>query len=326
MKQILQQLYNGQSLSFEEAKAVLKAIASNEYNSEQVAAFLSVFNMRSVKVEEFAGFRAAMLELCVPINLGERVMDLCGTGGDGKDTFNISTLSSFVAAAAGVRVAKHGNKSVSSKCGSSNVLQALGIEFQSTQAGLKAQLEKAGICFLHAPLFHPAMANVAPVRNALGVKTFFNMLGPLVNPARPQAQIAGVFNADVARLYYYLLQNEDSDFGVVYDLSGYDEISLTGSVKVFSQQGEQVLQPSDFGLEQHQASDLYGGESVEASAEIFTKILQGDGTKAQNQVVAANAGLAISTYKKIDLKQGVEAALDIIQSQKALKVLNNLVK
>ncbi|MCB0502153.1 MAG: anthranilate phosphoribosyltransferase [Bacteroidetes bacterium] len=326
MKQILQKLFNSETLSREEAKAILIRVANAEFNDAQVAAFLTVFNVRNITIDEFTGFREAMLELCVPVDLGNvRTMDLCGTGGDGKDTFNISTISSFVVAASGVKVAKHGNKSVSSKCGSSNVLEYLGVPFYSSAKELSDQLSTSGICFLHAPLFHPAMKNVAPVRTALGTKTFFNMLGPLVNPARPQGQMTGVFNTEVARLYYYVLQEVGIDFSVVYDLNGYDEISLTGPVKIYDSNGESLLEPSDFGLPTYQPNDILGGNDVASSAAIFLEILGGKGTAAQNDVVAANAGLAIATYNNIALKDAVMEASEMLKSGKAMAVLNSII-
>ncbi len=186
MKEILNRLINQEKISKQEAKNVLVNISNGKYNNSQIASFLTVYMMRSISVDELDGFREALLELCLPIDLSEfNTIDLCGTGGDGKDTFNISTLSSFVTAGAGVKVAKHGNYGVSSSCGSSNVLEFLGIYFTNKQEDLKQSIDQAGICVLHAPLFHPAMKNVAPIRQELGVKTFFNMLGPMVNKSFP---------------------------------------------------------------------------------------------------------------------------------------------
>lgn len=323
LKNTLNQLFKGETLSYEAAKTVLTNITKAEYNHAQVASFLTVYNVRPISLEELSGFKNAMLDLCISLDFnGERTMDLCGTGGDGKNTFNISTLSSLVAAAAGVKVTKHGNKSVSSNCGSSNVLEHLGVQFSKDESLLQKQLEANNICFLHAPLFHPALKNVGKVRTDLAVKTFLNMLGPLVNPARPQVQLTGVFSAEVARLYNYNLQSEGIGYSVIHDLSGYDEISLTGPVKVFNTEGEFILHPSDFGLETGTAQSIYGGEDVASSAAIFSNILEGKGTKAQNNVVAANAGLGIATYKHVTLKEGVEEAMEAIQSKSALDILN----
>jgi anthranilate phosphoribosyltransferase len=257
---------------------------------------MTVYCMRVITVDELEGFRDAMLELCLDPGLnGYDLCDLCGTGGDGKDTFNISTLASFVVAGAGYKVAKHGNYGVSSGCGSSNVMEHLGYKFSNDSAELKRSLDRAGICFLHAPLFHPAMKTVAPIRRELGVKTFFNMLGPMVNPSSPKNQMVGVFSLDLARLYAYLYQKTDKNFTIVHALDGYDEISLTGDVKTFSNVGEKVLQLDRLGFEQIDARKISGGETVEQSAGIFRDVLENKGSTEQVNVVLCNAALAIQT-------------------------------
>jgi len=290
MKGILNRLINHDILTKEDAKKVLVNIAKGEYNTSQIAAFLTVYMMRSITIEELEGFRNALLELCLAVDLSSyNPIDLCGTGGDGKDTFNISTLASFVTAGAGVKVTKHGNYGVSSKCGSSNVMEFLGIKFSNEADFLEKSIDKTGICVLHAPLFHPAMKNVAPIRRELAVKTFFNMLGPMVNPAFPKNQMVGVFNLELARMYGYLYQNTDKNFTVLHALDGYDEISLTGATKTISNNSEGILKPNDFGVNQVQQSQITGGDSVEESAKIFMDILEGKGSEAQNNVVCANA-------------------------------------
>ena len=240
------------------------------------------------------------MELCLAVDLSDyNPIDLCGTGGDGKDTFNISTLASFVTAGAGIKVTKHGNYGVSSKCGSSNVMEFLGIKFSNEADFLKKSIDEAGICVLHAPLFHPAMKNVAPIRRELAVKTFFNMLGPMVNPAFPKNQMVGVFNLELARMYGYLYQNTDKNFTVLHALDGYDEISLTGDTKTISNTSEGILAPRDFGVQKITQEEIIGGDDVAESAQIFMQILQGKGTEAQNNVVCANAGVAIATVEGI---------------------------
>ena len=235
MKQILNRLINQESISAEEARNVLVNISEGQYNQSQIASFLTVYMMRNITLEELKGFRDALLDLCIPVDISEfNAIDLCGTGGDGKDTFNISTLASFITAGAGVKVAKHGNYGVSSASGSSNVMEALGVKFTNNIDVLKNTIDKAGICVMHAPLFHPAMKNVAPIRRELGVKTFFNMLGPMVNPAFPKNQMVGVFNLELQRLYGYLYQNTDKNYSIVHALDGYDEISLTGKTKIIT--------------------------------------------------------------------------------------------
>lgn len=261
-----------------------------------MAAFMTAYCMRSITVQELEGFRDAMLDLCLPANLEtNELVDLCGTGGDGKDTFNISTLASFVVAGAGYKVAKHGNYGVSSGCGSSNVMEFLGYQFTNESDKLNKSLDKAGICFLHAPLFHPAMKTVAPIRRELGVKTFFNMLGPMVNPAKPKNQMVGVFNLELARIYAYLYQKSDVKYTILNALDGYDEVSLTGDFKTFSAEGEKINNIESMGFEKLDPAEIGGGSTVKESADIFMGVLNGDGTTAQNNVVICNAALAIKT-------------------------------
>ncbi|MAJ38403.1 MAG: anthranilate phosphoribosyltransferase [Flavobacteriaceae bacterium] len=325
MKEILNQLINHESLTKEQARSILINIASGTYNSHQVAAFMTVYMMRSIDVQELEGFRDALLELCVTVPLEDyNLIDLCGTGGDGKDTFNISTLASFVTAGAGVQVSKHGNYGVSSKCGSSNVLESLGVTFSNDGDFLKKCVDEAGICVLHAPLFHPAMKNVAPIRKDLGVKTFFNMLGPMVNPAFPKNQMVGVFNLELARKYGYLYQNTDKSYAIVHALDGYDEISLTGGSKIITPQNESIIYPSTFGLDTVEATAIVGGETVEDSAEIFRAILNGNGSQAQNRVVCANAAVAIATAEHCSLNTAYEKAEESLLEKKALNTLKKL--
>lgn len=327
MKQILNRLINQESISSEEAKQVLVNISKGDYNQSQIASFLTVYMMRSITIEELQGFRDALLELCVHVDLNEyNGIDLCGTGGDGKDTFNISTLASFVTAGAGVNVTKHGNYGVSSTCGSSNVLEYLGVKFTSDINFLKRSLDDASICIMHAPLFHPAMKNVAPIRKDLAVKTFFNMLGPMVNPAFPKNQMVGVFSLELLRLYGYLYQNTDKNYTILHALDGYDEISLTSATKVIKNSTEQMLTPDHFGLESLQQSDIYGGDSVASSANIFTHILDGQGTDAQNNVVCANAAMAIDTVKQIGIHDSFELAKESLLGGNAKEKFETLVK
>ncbi len=325
MKETLNKLINHEILEKDDAKKILVNIAKGEYNTSQIAAFLTVYMMRSITIDELEGFRDALLELCLAVDLSDyNPIDLCGTGGDGKDTFNISTLASFVTAGAGIKVTKHGNYGVSSKCGSSNVMEFLGIKFSNEADFLKKSIDEAGICVLHAPLFHPAMKNVAPIRRELAVKTFFNMLGPMVNPAFPKNQMVGVFNLELARMYGYLYQNTDKNFTVLHALDGYDEISLTGATKTISRGAEAMLSPQDFGVSTIEASAIIGGDDVADSAKIFTDILNGKGTDAQNNVVCANAGVAIATVENISVKEGFEKAKESLLSGKGLEKLKKL--
>lgn len=327
MKEILNRLFEYKSLDRESAKEILSNLAQGKYNNSEMAAFLTVYLMRSITVEELTGFREAMLELCVKVDIEEYdAIDLCGTGGDGKDTFNISTLASFIVAGAGQKVAKHGNNSVSSVCGSSNVLAYFGYEFTNNRDILRKSLDESGICYLHAPLFHPAMKNVAPVRKDLGVKTFFNMLGPMVNPSFPKKQMTGVFSLELARLYAYLFQQTDTDFMVVYSLDGYDEVSLTGDFKILTKNDEQIVGPEDLGLHTFDASELSGGTTVEDAAKIFLSVLGNQSTRAQKEVAVANAGMALyCADSSLGLKGAVEKARESVESGSALKSFKTLI-
>lgn len=331
MKEILDILFEHKTLSREQAHEVLVNIASARYNSSQVASFMSVYLMRPITVEELSGFRDAMLDLCLKVDFeSNETIDIVGTGGDGKDTFNISTLSCFVVAGAGVKVAKHGNYGVSSVSGSSNVLEAIGYKFTNDKSILQRQLNEAGLCFMHAPLFHPAMKNVAPIRKELGVRTFFNMLGPIVNPSFPKYQLLGVYNLEMARLYNYLLQNTSSEYIIVNSFDGYDEISLTDNYKIISRNKEQIIEP-EIKLKQE---DLFGGKTIGDSAKIFMNVLNGKGTKAQNEVVIANAGLAIYVAhprpfpkgrEEVSLASCFEHARESLESKKAFNVFKKLI-
>ena len=325
MKNILNRLFNHETLSKDEAKNVLVNISNGSYNHSQISSFLTVYMMRSISVDELSGFREALLDLCIKVDLSAyNTIDLCGTGGDGKDTFNISTLSSFVTAGSGIKVAKHGNYGVSSISGSSNVMENLGVKFSNDSSFLEKCIDQAGICILHAPLFHPAMKNVAPIRKELGVKTFFNMLGPMVNPSFPKNQLVGVFSLELARMYAYLYQNTDTNFNILHSLDGYDEISLTGNTKSISKTKETMFSSEDFGLQKLNQTDIQGGKTIEESAQMFINILSGKGTQAQNNVVCANAGMAIATVNNLNIKQGFELAKESLLSGKGLIALNKL--
>jgi anthranilate phosphoribosyltransferase len=327
MKNILTELIEHRSLSMETAKQVLIDLASGKYNPSQTASFMTVYMMRGITIEELQGFRDAMLELCIPVRIDAPVMDVCGTGGDAKNTFNISTLSSFVVAAAGQPVAKHGNYGVSSVSGSSNVLEYFGYKFTNNIDELKRSIDRANICFMHAPLFHPAMKNVAPIRKELGVKTFFNMLGPMVNPAFPKRQLVGVFSLELARQYGYLYQQTDKDFVILHSLDGYDEISLTSDFKYFFNEGERVTHPTEIGLPHLSQIDLKGGDTVEESANIFMKVLEGKGTEAQNAVVIANAGMALYCgHQKEGMPSAFAKAKEALEAGKALSCFKKLIE
>ena len=325
MKNILNRLINHETLSREEAKNVLVNISNGSYNTSQIASFLTVYMMRSVSIEELSGFREALLDLCIRIDLSAyNTIDLCGTGGDGKDTFNISTLASFVAAGTGIKVAKHGNYGLSSISGSSNVMEKLGIKFSNDADYLERSIDQAGIAILHAPLFHPAMKNVGPIRKDLAVKTFFNMVGPMVNPSFPQNQLVGVFNLELARMYAYLYQKTNVNFTILHSLDGYDEVSLTGPTKLITSDREAMLIPEDFGVSLLAQSQIEGGTTIDDSAQLFIDIISGKGTKAQNNVVCANAAMAIATLTKCTPLEGFQIANESLLSGKAHLSLKKL--
>lgn len=328
MKAIIESLYRHQIMSRATAKSTLLSIGRGEVEPAQIAAFVSIFNTRPITQAELQGFRDAMLSLAEPLDLeGRNTIDIVGTGGDGKNTFNISTLSCVVAAGAGYLVSKHGSYGVSSSVGSSDVLLALGYEFTNERDRLLRQLDKAGICFLHAPLFHPAMKEVVPIRRGLKMSTFFNWLGPLLNPARPKFQVLGTFGAQVSRLYDYVMQEEeDRDYFVIHARDGYDEISLTAAgTQLRSREGQRLLFPQDFGLPQLMPEGLHGGHTHEEGAAIFKSVLENKCTDAQKAVVCANTGLAISLMKPEEsLLDCVAEARESIESGRALRVLQQL--
>ena len=326
MKKILEKLFDHNYLEYEESKKVLKEISSKKYNYSQVASFLTVFKMRNPSVQEIEGFRDALLDLCVKIDLSSdfETIDLCGTGGDGKNTFNISTISSFVVAGAGYKVTKHGNYGVSSSCGSSDVLQQLGIKLSNDDGYLKKCLDKGNFCYLHAPLFHPAMKNVAGVRKELEFKTFFNILCPLVNPLQPKNQLCGVYNLEISRLYGYVFENSKKNYSILYSLDGYDEISLTSDFMKISRNDSTINSPDYFGFNKINPDEIKGGESIKDSASIFTKILENKATKSQTDVVLANSAIAIQTITNKTIDECQSIAKQSIDSGSALNCLKRI--
>jgi anthranilate phosphoribosyltransferase len=328
MKEILNHLFEYKTLTQTEAREVLTKIASGVFNDTQIAVFLGVFQMRTITLQELLGFRQALKDLSIRIDLSEfNTIDLCGTGGDGKNTFNISTLTSFVVAGTGQKVAKHGNYGVSSTCGSSNVLEYFGYKFSNDRDKLRKELNKAGICFLHAPLFNPAMKHVAPVRKQLGLKTFFNILGPMINPSSPQNQMVGVYNLELARMYGYVYQNTDVEYSIIHSLDGYDEISLTSPFKIISRFREEIIEPRLLNLPDLIADQIVGGKDVSDSALIFKNILEGKGTTPQNQVVMANAGIAIQLLNPDkSMADCVEIAKESLLSGHANKAFTTLIE
>src|SRR3954453_11139516 len=327
MKKLLKHLFEHKTLSRQQSKEVMLNIAKSVYNDTEITAFITVFLMRSITIDELQGFKDGLLELAVPVNLnGYDVIDIVGTGGDGKNTFNISTLACFIVAGAGQKVAKHGNYGATSVSGASNVMEQLGYKFSSDNAKLKREVEEENICFMHAPLFHPALKTVAPIRKNFGLRTFFNMLGPMVNPASPEYQLVGVYSLEMARIYNYLLQQANKPFTIIHSLDGYDEISLTNDTRVITNKGEFLYTPEQLGHRMVEQQDLYGGNTPEEAAKLFKKIIMGEGTWAQNAVVLANAAMALNcTGSYSSYNEAYEAAIGSLEGGKAYQCLQQLI-
>ena len=327
-KTTIENLMEGYKLTSIEAYSLMSTIGEGGFNEVQISALIVALSCRDVALDEINGFRNALLDLSIPVSLASYdAIDLCGTGGDGKNTFNISTLAAFVVAAAGYKVAKHGNYGVSSVCGSSNLLEKLGYKFSNDSSKLEREINELNICFLHAPLFHPALKNVSPVRKQLGIKTIFNTLGPLVNPAKTNKQLVGVNNLKLARLYHYLLQQDNKDYVVVHSLDGYDEISLTADVQYYSSRGEYIVSTEDFGMTTLTQESLFSGETLDEAIDIFLNVIKNKGSKSQTDAVIANAAAGIQCFEKDKtLKECVAIARETLASSKAVILLNDLIK
>lgn len=327
MRKILKQLFEHKVLDRVQAKEIMLNIAKGIYNDVELTAFMTVYLMRSITIDELQGFRDGLLELAIPVDLnGHEVMDIVGTGGDGKNTFNISTLACFIVAGAGKKVAKHGNYGASSVSGASNVMETLGYKFKNSNDSLKKEIEETGFTFLHAPLFHPALKAVGAIRKNLGFRTFFNMLGPMVNPAKPHYQLVGVYNLEMARIYNYLLQQTGKPFTIIHSLDGYDEVSLTADTKVITNKGEKILSAEQIGKRMVSAIDISGGNTVEEAAKIFITILKGKGTWSQNSVVLANAAMALDCtgdYRTYD--EAHATAVESLESGRAYQAFEKLI-
>ena len=328
MKQYLLKLIDGNTLTQEETHQIMLNIVKEQYNVQQVAALLMAMQTRGVTVDELLGFRQGLLETGKSLDFSDyNTLDIVGTGGDGKNTFNISTCSAFVIAGAGYKVTKHGNGGSSSVSGASNVLQGHGVKFTDDIDHLKRSLEETGICYFHAPLFAYGMKFVGPTRKALTIPTCFNLLGPLVNPCHPKNSLHGTANQSQLRLYTNLHQRIGDNFGVITSYDGYDEISLTSGFKICTNNFEKVLTPVDLGLKYIEQSDIYGGETPEDAMKIFDAVLEGTSTEAQKNVVIANAACGISIMNRnISMADSVAMARESLESGKALQVFKKFVE
>lgn len=318
MKQIINKIIDKESLTFKEAKNIIYAIAEDELNASQIAAILVGIQMRGLQLEEIKGFRSALLELTIPVEIdGSNAIDLCGTGGDGKNTFNISTTTAFVVSAMGYKVIKHGNYGVSSTCGSSNVLEELGYQFTTDSIKLNQQLKEKNICFLHAPLFHPTLLKVGSIRKELGIRTFFNALGPLVNPVQPEYQLTGTYNLELAKIYQHILQDDRTEYRVVFGMNGYDELTLTDQTRVLGSKDDDYINASLFNQSIIDPASIHSGDTIQEAANILKLIAIGEGTNAQNSVISANVALALQCFHPSKpLKELFNEALDFIESGK----------
>lgn len=326
MKTLLEKLSTYSRVSEKEAYNFITDIKEKKLNPSQLVACMSFLIQRPISVEELTGFKNALLDLCVPVKLEKEAIDVCGTGGDQKNTFNISTLSAIVLAASGIPVAKHGNHGASSVSGSSDILNYFGYQFKSNSDGLNAELNKYNICFIHAPLFHPTLKEVAVQRKDLGIRTFFNLLGPLVNPARVNHKYIGVYDQNVQRFYNYVLQNEKSNYNLVHSLDGFDEISLTGSFKSVTNVSEELIDPFDLGYDPLHVMELSGGSTIGEAAGIFKNVLEDKATMAQKNVVVVNSAFAMQTfYPERSISDCILFCTEAIESRKAENLFKNLI-
>ncbi len=328
MKQILSKLFDYESLSADQASELFRGITQGKYNDVQIASLMTVYLMRNISLEELNGFRSALMEYSKPIDFGTHdYIDIVGTGGDGKDTFNISSCASVVVAASGYKVVKHGNYGATSISGASNVMEQHGVRFHSDEDRLRKSLDECNLAYLHAPMFNSAMKAVATIRRDLGVRSFFNMLGPLINPAEPKNQLLGVYNLAMQRMYSYILQRNETNFAVVHSLDGCDEISLTAPFKVCATSGERIYTPEELGFTVAKEQELYSGDTIEQAAAIFDSVLEGKSTAAQRGCVVANAAFAINTMSpEKSITESVEIAEETIRSGRALSTFKRFIE
>ena len=328
MKQYLNQLIEGESLTREQTHELLLGITREQYNDCQIAALLMALQTRGVTVDELLGFRDGLLETGKHIDLsGYNTLDIVGTGGDGKNTFNISTCSAFVIAGAGYKVSKHGNGASTSVSGASTVLEAHGVKFTDDPDRLRRSLDETGFCYFHAPLFAYGMKFVGPVRRALGVPTCFNLLGPLVNPCQPKNSLHGTATQAQQRLYVRAHQKIGDNYGVLTSYDGYDEISLTSGFKLVTPNFEKVFTPKDLGLNYVEPKDIYGGQTADEAKGIFDAVLEGTATEAQKSVILANAACGISIIdRNLSVEESIALCRESLDSGRALKSFRRFVE
>ncbi|MHC4944967.1 MAG: anthranilate phosphoribosyltransferase [Planctomycetota bacterium] len=326
---ILEKLFRKENLTQQEARALMDSIMQGALAEAQIAAILTALRMKGETVDEIAGFAAAMRENAVRISpKRDGLVDTCGTGGDARHTFNISTATAIVVAAMGIPVAKHGNRAVSSKCGSADVLEALGVNIELSPEAVTELIDKIGIGFLFAPKLHPAMKHAAPVRQKLGVRTVFNVLGPLTNPAGVKRQLIGVFRPDLTEVMARVLAALGSERAfVVHGMDGTDEVSITGETVVSSLKNGEVdtflFAPEDAGLKRADLSAIAGGDAKENAAHI-TGLLNGTAGPRRDAVLLNAGFVATLAGRTIDPIEGVSLARETLKSGKAAQLLEKL--
>lgn len=331
LKRFIAQVVEGKNLSQEEAAQAMATIMEGEALPTQIASFLTALRMKGETSEEITGMAQTMRERAISIpGLGqETIVDTCGTGGDGKGTFNISTAVAFVAAGGGLTVAKHGNRSISSQCGSADVLEALGVNLSLTPARVAQALKEIKIAFLFAPAFHPAMRHALGPRREIGIRTVFNLLGPLTNPARPTVHLLGLYRPELLPLIAQVLKNLGSKAAfVVHGEDGIDEISITGKTKICYLCAEEIyefqIEPEELGLRRVSLLDIQGG-GPEKNAQILRAVLQGERGPYREAVLINAAAVFVAAKKAGHLQEGIELAQEVIDSGQALKKLNDLI-
>ena len=328
MKQYLELLIEGHELSRNDTYNIMLNITREKYSVQEISALLMGIQMRGVSVDELLGFRDGLLDTGKSIDLSNyNTLDIVGTGGDGKNTFNISTCSAFVIAGAGYKVSKHGNGASTSVSGASNVLEGHGVKFSSDPDIHRRSLDEAGICYFHAPLFAYGMKFVGPSRKALRVPTCFNLLGPLVNPGRPKNSLHGTATQTQMRLYTSIHQKLGDNYGVITSYDGYDEISLTSGFKIATNHFEKVYTPKEMGLNYVYSEDIYGGRNASDALQIFDNVLENRCSNAQKEVILANAACGISVMdRNIGMEDSISIARESLESGRAMQCFKKFVE
>jgi len=329
MKEILKKLIRKEELNEKDIDKIVSEIEQNKYSTAQMAGILCALESKKVTANELVMLVDKLIQKAATIELGKDCIDVCGTGGDEKQTFNVSTAAMFVVAGAGIKVAKHGNRAVSSNSGSYDVLEALGINMGNITAKPKETMEKTNIAFLFAPNHHPLFKNIGPLRKELGIKTVFNLMGPLLNPAKAKKQLMGVFNPEITETIAEVMKKRGIERAMIVHGKGLDEITTTGKTKISELKNNKIntyyFDPKEFGISYANIEELKA-KTKEESAEIILEILKGKKSKKRDIVVLNAAAALIIAGKAKDFKEGIKLAEESIDSGKALKILEELKK